>query len=113
MFANVLAEPLGNIGQRNVQATKEALAKENECFKCHTIDKTKKGPSYRKIAEKNRGKADAEAKLIKHITTGPRVKLEDGTEEDHKIIETKDDAEIKNLVHWIFAPAYRYPRQRP
>ena len=84
-------------------AAAQALAKENECFKCHTIDKTKKGPSYRKIAEKNRGKADAEAKLIKHITTGPRVKLEDGTEEDHKIIETKDDAEIKNLVHWILS----------
>lgn len=29
MFANVLVEPLGNIGQRNVQAVKEALAKEN------------------------------------------------------------------------------------
>ncbi len=29
MFANVLAEPLGNIGQRNVQATKDILSKEN------------------------------------------------------------------------------------
>lgn len=29
MFANVLAEPLGNIGQRNVQATKDILGKEN------------------------------------------------------------------------------------
>lgn len=29
MFANVISEPLGNIGHRNVQAAKEALAKEN------------------------------------------------------------------------------------
>lgn len=28
MFANILSEPLGNIGQRNVLAAKEALAKE-------------------------------------------------------------------------------------
>ena len=84
-------------------AAAQALAKDNECFKCHTLDKKKKGPSYKKISEKYKGKADAEAKLIKHITTGPKVKLEDGTEEDHKIIETKDDAEMKNLVRWILS----------
>lgn len=79
------------------------LAKRNDCFKCHAVDKTKKGPSYKKIAEKYSGKADAEAKLIKQITTGPKVKLEDGTEEDHKIIDTKDQGEMKNLVRWILS----------
>ena len=84
-------------------AAAQAMVKDNECFKCHTIDKTKKGPPYKKIAAKYKGKADAEAKLIKHITTGPKVKLEDGSEEDHKIIETKNDAEIKNVVRWILS----------
>jgi cytochrome c len=84
-------------------AAAQALAKESECFKCHTVDKTKKGPSYKKIAAKYKGKADAEAKLIKHMTSGPKVKLEDGSEEDHKIIETKDEAQIKNLVGWILS----------
>jgi cytochrome c len=82
----------------------KALAKKNDCFKCHAIDKTKKGPAYKKIAAKYKGKeAEGEAKMIKNITTGPKVKLEDGTEEDHKIIDTKDQAEIKNLVHWILS----------
>ena len=81
----------------------KALAKKNDCFKCHAVDKTKKGPSYKKIAEKFKGKADAEEKIIKNITTGPKVKLEDGTEEDHKIIDTKDKAEIKNLIEWILS----------
>jgi cytochrome c len=84
-------------------AAAQALAKESECFKCHTVDKTKKGPSYKKISAKYKGKADAEAKLIKHMTSGPKVKLEDGSEEDHKIIETKDEAQIKNLVGWILS----------
>jgi len=80
----------------------KALAKKNDCFKCHAIDKTKKGPAYKKIAAKYKGKeAEGESKMIKNITTGPKVKLEDGTEEDHKIIDTKDQAEIKNLVQWI------------
>jgi cytochrome c len=82
----------------------KALAKKNDCFKCHAIDKTKKGPSYKKIATKYKGKeAEGEQKMIKNITTGPKVKLEDGTEEDHKIIDTKDQAEIKNLVQWILS----------
>lgn len=81
--------------------TAKATAKRNDCFKCHAIDKTKKGPSYKKIAEKWKTKADYEAKLIKHLTSSPKVKLEDGTEEDHKAIDTKDQAEIKNLISWI------------
>lgn len=82
----------------------KALAKSNDCFKCHAIDKTKKGPSYKKIAAKYKGKeAEGVEKMIKNITTGPKVKLEDGTEEEHKIIDTKDPAEQRNLVNWILS----------
>jgi cytochrome c len=80
-----------------------ALAKSNGCFKCHALDKTKKGPSYKKIAAKYKGKADGEEKLIKNFTTGPKVKLEDGTEEEHKIIDTKDMKQLKNLAQWILS----------
>jgi cytochrome c len=80
-----------------------ALAKSNGCLKCHAVDKTKKGPSYKKIAAKYKGKADGEEKLIKNFTTGPKVKLEDGTEEDHKIIDTKNMKELKNLAQWILS----------
>lgn len=81
----------------------QALAKKNDCFKCHAVDKTKKGPAYKKIAAKFQGKADAEATLIKQITTGPKVKLEDGSEESHKIIDTQDQGALKNLVGWILS----------
>lgn len=80
-----------------------ALAKRNDCFKCHAVDKTKKGPSYKKIAAKYKGKADTEQKMIEHLKTSPKVKLEDGTEEEHKAIDTKDQKEIKNLLDWILA----------
>jgi len=81
-----------------------ALAKKNDCFKCHAIDKTKKGPSYKKVAAKYKGKtAEGEEKILKNITTGPKVKLEDGTEEEHKIIDSKDPKAIKNLIDWILS----------
>jgi cytochrome c len=82
------------------EATK-ALLKKNECTKCHAVDKDKKGPSYQKIAKDNKGKADAEDTLVKFITSGPKIKLSDGTEEEHKRIASKDPAEVKGVVLWI------------
>lgn len=79
----------------------KALFKKNDCAKCHATEKAKKGPSLKKIAAKF--KADGQEKVIKNITTGPKVKLEDGTEEDHKIVDTKDQKELKNLADWILS----------
>jgi cytochrome c len=87
----------------DVEAAK-ALAKQNNCMKCHGIDKDKDGPAFKKTAGKYKGKADGEAKLVEHLTSGPKVKLPDGTEEEHKVIKTtpaKDIPQIKNLVQYI------------
>ncbi|MCF8149483.1 MAG: c-type cytochrome [Burkholderiaceae bacterium] len=79
------------------------LGKKNNCFKCHAVDKTKKGPSYKKIAAKYKEKKLGEAEAIKQMTEGKKVKLDDGTEEDHKIIDTKDPKALSNLARWILA----------
>jgi cytochrome c len=84
-------------------AAAEKLAKSSGCTKCHSVDKAKKGPSFQKTAAKYKGKSDAEQKLITHLTTSPRVKFPDGTEEEHDTVDTKDPAQIKNLVQWILA----------
>lgn len=83
------------------EAAAKAYAKQNDCFKCHAPDKTKKGPSYKKISEKYKGKADAEEKMFKHMTTSTKVKLDDGTEEEHKALDKADAAKIKNIIEWI------------
>ncbi len=80
-----------------------ALFKKNDCSKCHSVDKAKKGPALKKIAAKYKGKADGQASIIKNITTGPKVKLDDGSEEEHKIIDTKDQAALKNIADWVLA----------
>ena len=81
----------------------QALFKKNGCTKCHSVDKTKKGPSLQKISAKYKGKADGQEKIIKNLTTGPKVKLDDGSEEEHKIIDTKDPAALKNIAGWILS----------
>lgn len=84
----------------------KALARQNNCFKCHGATKAKDGPSYTEVAakykEKYKAPADAEQRLYVHITTGEKAKFPDGHEEDHKIIKAKE-AEIKNLIQWILS----------
>ncbi|MDR3368974.1 c-type cytochrome [Rhodoferax sp.] len=84
----------------------KSLARQNNCFRCHSVEKEKDGPAWSKVAEKFKGKANAEARLIEHITSGEKAKFPDGHEEAHKIVKTdppKDMAQIKNLVDWILS----------
>lgn len=80
----------------------QALMKKSDCMKCHAIDKKKDGPAFKEVAKKYKGKADAEDKLVKHVTTGPMIEM-DGVKEEHKMIKSKDPAEIKNAVQWILS----------
>lgn len=103
--ASMLFAMLGHMSaQAAVDANDaQALMKNNKCTKCHAADKDRSGPSLKKIAAKYKGKADGEEKIIKNLTTSPKVKLDDGTEEEHKAIKVKDDAQMKNLVQWILS----------
>lgn len=80
----------------------QSLMKKSNCFKCHSIDKKKEGPPYHEVAEKLKGKADAEQKLFVHLTTHPKVKV-DGKEEEHASLKTTDDAQIKNVIRFILS----------
>lgn len=80
----------------------EALVRKSKCLTCHAIDKKKDGPSYKEIAAEYRGQADAEEKLIKHVTVPSKVKV-DGKEEDHETLKSDDPAQVKNVVQWILS----------
>lgn len=71
----------------------EDLATAQKCGKCHTASTTKKAPSWASVAEKNKGKADAPARLYTYLATGG--KMSDG--DDHKKVEASE-ADLKALV---------------
>ena len=89
--------------QANDAVAADKLARQEGCLRCHGIDRGKDGPSYKDIAKKYKGKADAEARLVKHLSSGEKVKFEDGHEEEHKIPKTKDPEQLKNLMQWILS----------
>ena len=73
-----------------VQASPE-LSKSAGCAKCHELDKKKKGPSFKDSAAKYKGKADAEAVILKAISD---------PNGDHPEIKTKPD-EVKTIIKWV------------
>ena len=83
-------------------AAAEALVKKSGCLNCHSVDKVKTGPAFKATAAKYKGKADGEAKLVTHLTTNPKVKV-DGKEEAHDNLKTKNDADVKNVAQWVLA----------
>lgn len=89
-----------------------SLARQNGCIKCHAVDKRKDGIAYRDVAAKYKGKDHAASvkRLIEHITSGETAKFADGHEEEHKIIKTKDAAQLNNLAEWILSlPGGKWP----
>jgi cytochrome c len=48
----------------------EALAKAKNCMSCHAVDKKVVGPSYKDVAKKYAGQADAAAKLEAKVKKG-------------------------------------------
>ncbi|MBK7459170.1 MAG: c-type cytochrome [Betaproteobacteria bacterium] len=70
------------------------LAKSAGCAKCHEMDKTKKGvPGFKETAAQYKGKADAEATILKKIND-PKG--------DHPEMKAKPE-EIQSVVKWILS----------
>jgi cytochrome c len=95
----------GSASAADGQAARK-LARANNCFRCHAIEKKKEGPTWLSIADKYHGKADAEDRLMRHLTVEDKAEFPDKHEEYHKLIKTNppnDTAQIKNLVDWILS----------
>ena len=80
----------------------QALAKKSNCMKCHSVSAKKEGPPFKETAAKYKGKSDAEQKLVTHLSTNPKMKV-DGKEEEHDNLKTKKEADVRNVVKWILA----------
>jgi cytochrome c len=76
-------------GTANAQ---EALAKSSGCMTCHDMNTKKMGPSFKDIAAKYKGKADAEATLVANLSAA----------KGHPAVKASGD-DLKSLVKWVLA----------
>jgi cytochrome c len=100
-LATLAAACIAPAAQAADAAAAQATLKKSGCGKCHATSAQKEGPSFKETAAKYKDKADAEAKLVAHLTTGPTIKV-GGKEEKHANAKG-DPAEVKNLVEWILS----------
>ena len=66
LVAMALSVPLG--AQAQDSKAGEGAAKSAGCLKCHSVSAEKEGPSYKSVAAKYKGQADAAAKLEKFVS---------------------------------------------
>ncbi|MBV1732156.1 MAG: c-type cytochrome [Hydrogenophaga sp.] len=83
-------------------AAAKALASKNACLACHAADKKLVGPSYKDVAAKHKGQADAEAKVVARIKSGGSGMY--GPVPMPPQPNLKDD-ELKLLAAWVLAGA--------
>src|SRR5262245_31437293 len=83
-------------------AAAEALMTKSGCMECHSVSAKTDRPSFKDTAAKYKSKPDAQAALLKHLTTNPKIKV-DGNEEMHDSLKTKNEAEIKNVIAYILS----------
>lgn len=72
----------------------EDLIAANKCASCHTATTTKKAPSWASVAEKYKGNAGAEAKIVTLLKTGGA--------DDHKKVAASD-ADLKAVAAIVLA----------
>jgi len=80
LYLAVIGSSLGLFfGNAQAQDAKagEGVVKSSGCLKCHSVSAEKDGPSYKSVAAKYKGQADAAAKLEKFVAGhhgGPKPK---------------------------------------
>ena len=89
VIAAALAAGLGFTGTASAD---EALAQKSGCLTCHAVDAKKVGPSFKSVAAKFKGQADAEKKLVDQLKSG----------KGHPAVKTSD-ADTATLVKWVLS----------
>ena len=80
----------------------QALATAKNCMACHAVDKKLVGPSYKDVAAKHKGQADAVAVVAARIKSGGSGLY--GAVPMPPQPALKDD-ELKLLAEWVLAGA--------
>ena len=83
-------------------AAAKALASKSACLACHAVDKKLVGPSYKDVAAKHQGQADALEKVAARIKSGGSGVY--GPVPMPAQPNLKDD-ELKLLAAWVLAGA--------
>ena len=67
----------------------QALARQNNCFKCHAVDKKKEGPAWKEVAAKLKSDNGCRGKAVQAPHDRTEGEIRGRPPEDHPIIKSK------------------------
>ncbi len=80
----------------------EQLMEKRGCISCHRVDKKLIGPSFKAVAERYRGNADAPALLFQKVREGG-----EGVWDDIPMTPNSEskisDADLKTVIAWVLS----------
>jgi len=77
-------------GAANAASAEDAT--KGGCMTCHAVDTKKMGPSFKDVAAKYKGKADAQATLVARLSEA----------KGHPAVKPKGD-ELAGIVKWVLS----------
>ena len=77
-------------GAANAASVEDAT--KGGCMTCHAVDTKKMGPAFKDVAAKYKGKADAQANLVKALSEA----------KGHPSVKPKGD-ELAGIVKWVLS----------
>lgn len=81
-------------------AKAQALLKQGGCTACHNVDKKSMGPSFKDVAQKRKGQADAVAVMEKSVRSGSKGVY--GAMPMPAVSAAKlGEADLHQLVEWV------------
>lgn len=92
--AGLLASPLAGAS--------EAIVKKARCVACHQIEKKAVGPSYKDVANKYRGDAEAVATLSAKVRTGGSGVWGAVPMPPHDAAKISDE-DLKSAIEWVLS----------
>jgi len=68
----------------------QALVKDSNCLKCHAVKRKKNGPSFKEIAAREQGKANAEDVLVNYLKS-------------HGSLKSNDEPAVRGVARYILS----------
>ena len=96
----VLSINVATAAPKDEMAAMLELADQSRCLVCHDVDETIRGPAWRDVAKRYRGKPEVEDRLVQKVHDGGGGAWGNDTMSSNKRAGMEN---IRTLVHWILS----------
>jgi cytochrome c len=100
LLCSMLVSGVAVAAPKNDNAAMLELADQSRCLTCHDVDETVRGPAWRDVAKRYRGKPEVEDQLVQKVHDGGGGVWGNDTMSSNKRAGMEN---VRTLVRWILS----------